>query len=232
MIKISICDDERTVREYLATISRKWAAAQELDICLSNYESAEDFLFAYEENVTDILLLDIQMKQMDGVTLAKKIRAINKEIQIIFITGYMDYIADGYDVEALHYLLKPVTEEKLTSILNKAKEKLRRNERVLFVNHNGTSTRIPFYEIQYLEVRHNYVTIYAEAEYTIKITLNELEKELANDNNFFRTGRSYIVNLRYIKKCSRSEIHLKNNTIIPLPRGWYEALNQAMIKRL
>jgi len=230
MLKISICDDERTEREYITTLIRKWSTAQELDIRLSAYESAESFLFAYEDD-SDILVLDIQMKEMDGVTLAKKIRARNKEIQIIFVTGYMDYIADGYDVEALHYLIKPATEEKLFTILNRAKDKLVRNERALLVNHDGMNTRIPLYEITYLEVRHNHVTIFGEAEYVVKTTLNELEKQLS-DSNFFRVGRSYIVNLRCIKKCSKTEIHMKSGAIIPLPRGMHSALNQAMIERL
>jgi DNA-binding LytR/AlgR family response regulator len=229
MLNITICDDERTEREYLQTLTRKWAA--DCPIHLREYGCAESFLFAYEEDKsTDILLLDIQMKKMDGVTLAKKIRAGNKEIQIIFVTGYMDYIADGYDVEALHYLLKPVTEEKLFAILDRAKDKLARNERALFVTHGGMKTRIPLYEIRCVEVRHNYVTIYAEAEYTVKMTLNEIEKEC--DDSFFRAGRSYIVNLRCIKKCSKSEIHLKDGMVIPLSRGLYDALNRAMIERL
>jgi len=231
MLKISICDDERAQREYLTTLIRKWAVANEITIRLSDYESAEAFLFAYE-NDSDILILDIQMKEMDGVTLAKKIRARNKEVQIIFVTGYMDYIADGYDVEALHYLIKPATEEKLFAVLNRATEKLERNEQALLVQHDGMNTRVPLYEISHLEVRHNHVTIFGMEEYVIKKTLNELEKELSHDSSFFRVGRSFIVNLRYIKKCSKTEIYMKNGAIIPLPRGMHSVLNRAMIQRL
>jgi len=231
MLKITICDDERALRDYHTALIRKWAAEQNQSIRIFDYDSAEAFLFA-SENDTDILILDIQMKEMDGVTLAKKIRARNKEIQIIFVTGYMEYIADGYEVEALHYLIKPATEEKLFAVLNRATEKLKRNEQALLVNHDGMNTRIPLYEISHLEVRHNHVTIFATTEYVVKTTLNELEKELANDSNFFRIGRSYIVNLRYVKKCSKTEIFLKNGTAIPLPRGMFSILSRAMIDRL
>jgi len=231
MINFVICDDERAEIIYLSMLVRKWAKERDIDMCISDYESAESFLFTYEDNkAADILLLDIKMSGMDGVSLAKKIRGTNREIQIIFITGYMEYIADGYDVEALHYLLKPVTNEKLTATLDRAVEKLARNERVLFISHAGENTRIPLYEIRYLEVLHNYVTIHADINYTVKKTLGELEKDL--DDNFFRTGRSYIVNLRYIRKTAKTWIYLMDGTVIPLSRRLYEALNRAVIERL
>ena len=112
-IHIAICDDEQAEIDYLSTLVNQWASRKGVAIQLNEFPSAESFLFAYEGQHTDILLLDIEMGGMDGVTLAKKIRLMNKEVQIIFVTGYMEYIADGYDVEALHYLLKPVSEEKL-----------------------------------------------------------------------------------------------------------------------
>ena len=230
MINFAICDDERAEITYLAALVRKWASARGVAVRLSEYRSAESFLFAYEDDkAVDILLLDIQMGGLDGVSLAKQVRSGNKEIQIIFITGYMEYIADGYDVEALHYLLKPVTEEKLAAILDRAMEKLARNERALFVNHAGENTRIPYYEIRYLEVLHNHVTIHANGEYRVKKTLGELEKEL--DDSFFRAGRSYIVNLRHIRKSAKNEIHLTDGAVIPLSRGLYQALNRALIER-
>jgi len=231
MINIAICDDERAEIIYLATLVHKWAATRGVGVCLSDYASAENFLFVYnDDKPADILLLDIQMGGMDGVSLARTIRAVNREIQIIFITGYMEYIADGYDVEALHYLIKPVNDEKLNVVLDRAMEKLARNERALFISHAGENARIPLYEIRYLEVFHNYVTIHTDTKYTIKKTLGELEKEL--DDNFFRTGRSYIVNLRYVRKTTKTEVFLSNNAVIPLSRGLYTSLNRAMIERL
>ena len=231
MINFVICDDEGAEREYLTALVRKWAGDK--DIKIREFDSGEAFLFQYEDDKpADILLLDIQMKKIDGVTLAKKIRAKDKEVQIIFVTGYMDYISDGYDVEALHYLLKPVTEEKFFAILNRASEKLVRNQFALYVSHMGMAVRIPFYQIRYLEVRHNHVTIFADEEYVAKTTLNELEKELVKDDVFFRVGRSYIVNLRSVKKCTKTEIYLAGGEVIPMPRGVYTAINKAMIERL
>ena len=234
MITIAICDDLPAEIDYLTGLVRQWAAERKIAIQLRPFPSAEAFLFAYEEDSSyDILLLDIQMTGLDGVTLARQVRTGNKEAQIIFVTGYMDYIADGYDVEALNYLIKPVAFEKLSAVLDRAAERLARNEKALFIQYTGENVRIPLYEIRYLEVMHNHVTIYAGStggliEYKIKKPLSVIEAEL--DSSFFRTGRSFIVNLRYVRKSTKTEVHLEGGVIVPLSRGLYTALNRAIIE--
>ena len=107
--RIAICDDEETQRAYISALVRSWAEQSDHTVELELFGSAEEFLFHYEEqNNYDILLLDIEMDRIDGITLAKRVRAENEAVQIIFITGYSEYIAEGYEVAALHYLMKPV----------------------------------------------------------------------------------------------------------------------------
>ncbi len=230
MYRAAICDDIPADITYLDTMLKKWADDTGTAIQIESFLSAEAFLFQYEDNKSyDILFLDIEMGKMSGMELAKKIRQKNRAVQIIFITGYMEYIAEGYDVEALHYLLKPVTEIKLRDVLVRAVDKLKHKEKELyFHNTDGSMVRIPLYEIRYLEVRKNYVTIHAKEDYTIKKTLHELEKEL--DESFFRTGRSFIVNLAFVKKVTKIQVYLKDESTVPLSRNLYEALNRAIIK--
>lgn len=229
--RFALCDDEPTELAFLERIVLRWADTNSFAVSISGYSSAEAFLFQYAEDKTfDILLLDIEMGKMSGVELARKVRAENKAIQIVFITGYMEYIADGYEVEALHYLIKHVTERKLLEVLDRAAEKLGHNEKALILNLGAESVRVPLYKIRYLEVQRNYVTVHAAEDYTLKSTLGLLEKEL--DNRFFRVGRSYIVNLRFIKRITKTEIFLSDGSIIPLPRGQYEAINRTIIDRM
>ena len=229
--RFAICDDESKEIEYLKQLVQQWANKHSYSTSIDTFPSAEAFLFQYAEDKSyDILLLDIEMANMNGVQLAKTIRAENKEVQIIFITGFLEYISDGYDVDALHYLLKPISEEKFFSVLDRAVEKLKRNERILILDLGDESVRIPLYEIQYLEVQRNYVTVHGKNEYTIKSSLSELEKEL--DNMFFRVGRSFIVNLRYVRRITKTDVFLSNGSSIPLPRGLYKTINRAMIECL
>lgn len=112
--KIAICDDSDTDRQYIAGLADRWAANTGHTVQISTFVSAGSFLFHYaERNDYDILLLDIEMGTMDGVTMAKKLRQENDAVQTVFITGYSDYILEGYEVAALHYLMKPVKAEKL-----------------------------------------------------------------------------------------------------------------------
>lgn len=225
---IAVCDDSSADREYVMNFVKQWASISGHAVKVSSFPSAENFLFLYEEKSDyDILLLDIEMGDMDGVALAKRLRKTNDTVQIVFITGYSDYIAEGYEVAALHYLMKPVKKEKLFDILDRAVQKLHKNEKVLNLEISGEMVRIPIYQIRYADVMGNYVTIHGATDYTLKMTLGELEKQL--DDRFYRVGRSCIVNLTNIARVTKTEIKLSDGTPIPLPRGAYEPLNRAII---
>ena len=227
-VRIAICDDSAADAAYVGALLDQWAAQRGLAVQAERFESAQAFLFHYEEHKDyDVLLLDIEMPGMDGVSMARAIRRENEAVQIVFITGYSDYIAEGYDVAALHYLMKPVKTDKFFAVMDRAMEKCRRNERCLLLEMPGEMVRLPLYQIKYLEVRQNYVTIHAKADYTVKRPLTEFEREL--DEGFCRVGRAMIVNLKCVRRVTRTEVYLDDGTALPLPRGAYETLNRAII---
>ena len=230
-LNFAICDDSIIDSNYVKEIVINWSAKIKCQVNINVFPSAEAFLFHYEENKNyDVLLLDIEMGKMDGVTLARKIRSSNKSVQIIFITGYSDYIAEGYEVEALHYLMKPLKEEKLYNVLERALFKVIQNEKSIVLNLSDEIVRIPLHEILYIDVDRNYITVHANKDYIIKKTLSEIEKEL--DERFFRIGRSAIVNLKFINRVTKQDVYLSNGVTLQLPRGIYEALNRAIINEM
>lgn len=226
--KVAICDDSDADRQYVLNMVNRWAAGTGHVVHTDTFASAENFLFHYaEESDYDILLLDIEMGAMDGVTMAKRLRKDNDTVQIVFITGYSDYISEGYEVAALHYLMKPIKEDKLCSVLNRAAEKLSKNEKVLTFEISSEMVRVPIYQIRYAEVMGNYVTIHAATDITVKMTLGELEKSL--DERFHRVGRSTIINLTQISRVTKTDIKLSDGIAVPLPRGAYNGVNRAII---
>lgn len=231
--RIAITDDNPADIKYIHSVLERWADARSLSVHIDSYPSAEAFLFQYEENpACDIILLDIEMPGMDGVTMAKRLREKNSTAVIVFITGYSDYIAEGYDVSALHYLMKPVDPDRFMEVLDRAVERLRREERLLTVKTADEIVRLPMGSVLFLEAARNYVTIHTEdrGEFVVRHKLGDFESKL--DRRFLRVGRSYIVNLTKLYRIARNEVRFQDGAVLPLPRGAYDTLNRAIIERL
>ena len=231
--QIHIVDDSPADAERLEELTQRWAGKRELSVELMRHPSAEAFLFRYEENkACDLLLLDIEMTGMDGVTLAKTVRRENEAVSIVFVTGYSDYIGEGYDVAALHYLMKPVNEDKLEQVLDRALARRLREERALTLKTAEEVLRVPLSHVLWLEAARNYVNL-READgrvHTVRGTLSEMEKQL--DDRFMRVGRSFIVNLTKLHRITRTDMTFPDGSSLPVPRGYYEVLNRAIIKKL
>ena len=226
--RIAVCDDCAADRDYIANLARQWAESRGHLAELAGFVSAESFLFQYsDKNDYDILLLDIEMGAMDGVSLARRLRRENETVQIVFVTGYSDYISEGYEVDALHYLMKPVREDKLFAVLDRAAGRLNKAERALTLELGGETVRVALRHIRYVDVRLNYVTVHAKEDYTVKKPLSELAAAL--DERFYRVGRSAIVNLSCVSRITKTDITLSDGSVIPLPRGAYEGINRAII---
>ena len=119
-MRIAICDDEEVQRKLLTAYLQEWASGQRRFLETISFCNAENFLFHWEEDKDfDLLILDIEMGAQSGVELALKLRAEGEPIPILFITGYESYMAQGYEVSALHYLLKPLNKEKLFDVLKR-----------------------------------------------------------------------------------------------------------------
>jgi len=230
MIHIAVCDDEKVETEYLTKLVKQWAVSGKIDIQVTSFDSAEAFLFAYEDNKNfDILLLDIKMKQLDGIALAKKLRSEGGQMHIVFITGMPDFIAEGYEVSALHYLMKPVQVEKLEIVLNKAKSLIEKQETTIIIDTEAGAMRLPVKEILYIEAfAHNTKIQTASGSYDVKQSIGELESYL--DENFCRVHRSYLVGLRYIRQILKTNIVMDDSTLIPLSRRRYNEVNRAFIR--
>ena len=230
ILKLAICDDEQNQIEYVASLVLSWGANEGHTCVIDSFPAAEAFLFEYEENNTyDILLLDIEMGTMNGIDLAKNIRETNDTVQIIFITGFPDFIAEGYEVSALHYLMKPVSEEKLHAVLDKAAANLAKSEKRLCITYDRQTDFIPLSQITYIEAQKQYVEIHtSDALYRMKSSLTDVETQL--DEYFFKCQRSFIVNLRYVMRIKNDCVVLKDTSEVPISRGMAEKIGKEIIR--
>ena len=228
--KISIVDDNPTDLEYVTTIVRGWAEENRHTVSVSGFPSAEAFLFQYEDgNNFDILLLDIEMSGMSGVDLAKRLRQENETVQLVFITGFPDFVAEGYEVSALHYLMKPVSSKKLCTVLDKAASNLAKSEKRLPVTHERQTDFVPLSHIYYIEAQKQYILIHTvEKTYRMKASLAETQSAL--DEFFIKCQRSFLVNLRHVARVNTGCVVLKNGAEVPISRGMAEVISREIIR--
>lgn len=231
-LSIAVCDDNETDLQYITGLVNAWAIQGRIPVSVRTFPSAEAFLFHYSENKDyDILLLDVEMGKLNGIDLAKQIRAQNNSAQIVFITGYPDFIAEGYEVSALHYLMKPVKPEKLVEVLRRAADLSQKERPYLLISSERETIRLFFDDIYYAESQGHYMLIHTQqTQYRVRMTVSGLLEKL--DEGFYRCGRSFVVSLRHICRITKSEIFLENQVSLPLGRGQYDEINKKMIRYL
>ena len=230
-MRIAICDDEMIQLQMLKEYVNEWITMNNYSIEVSGFTSANQ-LWMLEENSEkiDIYLLDIQMEGMNGMQLAQKIRAQNERSMIIFVSAVSDYIFDGFNVQALNYLLKPVKKEQLFTCLKKAYQTLQCEEEFICLISGKESRRFCVNRISFVESLGHYVDIYYGDEVVhLKMNLSQLE-ELLSGYKFMKPHRSFLVNLAHVTSIRKKEIIMDNKQLIPIARGKWEEVNAQFIQ--
>ncbi|MBO5558596.1 LytTR family DNA-binding domain-containing protein [Ruminococcus sp.] len=224
MIRVAICDDDNNQINALKFMLTEWNE----HIIITEYTSAEQFLFGYPDTPCDLLLLDIEMGDMNGMELARRLRDKGDMLPIVFITGYSEFMQDGYDVEALHYLLKPVDKDKLFAVLDRYASRHPADSRVIF--HGGDETVcVNADDIMYLEAFGKKTQIMLKDGKEILCTCGLSAAAERLGEGFVSCHRSYVVNLGFVRSISKTEITLDNGRKIPLSRRLYDSVNKAFI---
>lgn len=237
-MKIAIIEDERVHAELLEKYLHNWSEKRQICLEIMYYLSAESFLFEWETGQDfSALFVDIQMKEMDGMQMAKSVREKDRKINIIFTTGIRDYMEEGYEVEAMHYLLKPIREEKIAACMDKIVD---RNDETHYILVH-TKEEIHKFEVDavnYIEARgHGCVIEVVRKEgqkgktdlFEVKEGISELEKQVT-PYGFIKCHRSYLCGIHNIHHIGRTEIVFDSGSSIPVSRRLHREVNQAFIK--
>ena len=229
-MRLAYCDDEEIQLEYMQRLAEQWAKQTSVSLTYCAYKSAEELLFENTEGYPfDLLILDIDMKGMDGMALARKIREKDDKIPILFLTNKREYVFEGYEVQALRYLLKPISEEKLFPLLGEVHTAAREEVQSLIVSVDGNHCKIAVPDILYLEADGHYVRIHTvKRDYVVKRAFTELAEELAD--GFVTTHRSYLVHLLHVERVQRTECILSDGSSVPVSRNSYKAVNEEFIR--
>jgi len=229
LLTVAICDDDNIQLRELTRLLSEWGMKGGYMLNIQTYTSAESFLFSYADCSCDLLLLDIEMGAKNGVELARQLRSQGDMLPVIFVTGYSDYMSDGYDVEALHYLLKPISREKFFAVLNRFVQRRKDKGNLVISGKEGTIHLVPE-EILYCEAAGKKTQIYMRDKkvFVCDEGIGAFFLKLTAD--FVFCHRSYIVNLRCVRSIGREQIQLDGGERIPLSRRLREEVNLRFVR--
>ncbi len=234
-MKIAIVEDCGEHRSLVRAYVEEWSAKTGKKVTVTEFESGDQFLFHNEDTSDiDVVFLDIQMPGISGVELARRIRESNQEIALIFTTGIDDYIAEGYELEAIHYLMKPISVEKVGFCLDKVAKKVERKEQYLTINGEEDTVKVACSKIWWVSAMGHRVILGIEdgdgsvKRVDAKNTMGEMEQLLQGDM-FQKTHRSYLVNLSHVCNITKTDVVMDNQDRIPLSRRMYQQVNEGFI---
>jgi len=230
MIHIAVCEDKE---EDMAHI-RSMLCQTKIPCSFTEYTSTESLLFDIETNQKqfDLFLLDIYLPGQNGIEAARCIRTVNQNAILIFLSTSEEFYREAFDLYAFHYLIKPVSLESLTEVLQKAADIISAPEETLQITFRGQNTILRHADIMYISSSNHVLHFHMQdgLEYTSYDKLDELEIRLASEL-FVRCHKSFIVNLLYVNKLTREGFYI-DNTLIPISRSYSVSAKQSYHKRL
>lgn len=235
MLRIAICDDEKYFISEIKEILVKYLETKGITYEIESYSSGKEFVgLGASINRYNIIFLDINMDDLDGMMVAKKVREISKDIYIAFVTVYANFMADGYKVDAVRYILKNI--ESLADAVHECMDAIQEkmNYKVIWkaFDFNEGYRKLSLDRLIYIESKlHKLEFNVLEdgiTKYTLYKTLNSIDEELA-EFDFLRIHQSYLVNMRYIKNLTRYSVLLSNGMSLEIPKARYKHVEELFI---
>lgn len=232
MYLIALCDDEAAELSKTEQMLENYKKQHpQTEFAVRCFKSADELLsMVREENyMPDFLLLDIYMPETMGTEAARELRSMGNKSKIIFLTASKEHALEAFGVDALQYLVKPVSEQMLFPLLDrffKDAEKMRR--KYLLLRIDGRFQRVSVNDIVYCEAQGKIQHLHLAdgMQYLLHITITEIYEMLSGYREFVRVGIAYIVNLEHVENLNSKELQMDNRKKIYLPRGSYQPLRE------
>ena len=228
-MKIAICDDEDQICELMSHKIEKYYFSSNIEFSIATFRSGEALL-DYDISNIDVLFLDVDMPGRNGMEIAKEIRKLNKDMIIIFMTAYSEFVFESFKVDAFRYLVKPVNDSDLMETFEAINNKLCEEEDKLNFQFQNEMYNIRYSDIIYIEGMRDKIWIYCKNQtYRSRGTLKNLWDMLAG-KGFFQVHRSYIINLSKIQKYNSQCVLLEGSNEVPISKYRLNEFKEEYIK--
>ncbi len=228
-MKIAICDDERQIINDYTKIIGEYLVAKNIVCSVDGFTDGNSFLQLAGEY--DLVFLDYDLPDINGMEIARSIRANDGKIMIVFLTAYAEHVFDSFHVDAFRYLLKPVSKEAVYEVLEKFVEIYNHNRKITIPTNNAYIS-VDADEVIYIEAAKKHTKVKTTGnEFMANKAISVYQTEIANPH-FFRTHRGYIVNMRYISTVEKNTITLTNGEIILLSSKCRDEFNKSYMNYL
>ena len=234
-MRVAVCDDDEQELVHLSELMKEYQSSRGMSLECHFFHSSIDFLSDIKGGEYDLVLLDVVMPGINGIKAALELREKDENVKIIFISSSPEFAVESYQVEAYHYLLKPVEADTLFPLLDKVGKGLSARERQGFVlKSRGGVVRLSFAEIEFVEVLNKKVSFHLTDGVTREVTaaLADLEGELLTRREFLKTHRSYIVNLSCVRAVGADCVTTKSGISIPVSRQRHHQVQKAYMSFL
>lgn len=233
-MNIAVCDDQLGELAAVESLLRTWQEQQRAIIRLRLFHNAGELLEAAQRERFTLYLLDVMMPGTSGMAAAREIRTFDAAADIVFLTSSPGFAYESYGVQALEYLLKPVTAKKLFPLLDRLYLREQKPQEALTLKSSGTFIRVPFSELAYVEVsgKHLYFNTTNGQVREVTGVMREYEPELLARPEFMRIHRSYIVNMLQIRELSPTGVQTFTGQSLPVSRLLYPQLQKDYMELL
>lgn len=232
-MKIAIVDDSPMDSKLLLKLLNMYMEQYDFTPEFFSFPSGEAFLDTVEPDAYDLCFLDIFMDGMNGVEVAYKLREIDPDCYVIFLTGSPDYFADGFRLRAWRYLLKPITLDQIAEALPECIEQVQLSTRRLSVTIGRQEISIPFSKISYVTTANRSIEIHGtDAVVTTgkQFTFQELTTPLLNDYRFLIISKGLVANLNYVQKIEGNSLIMQNGDCLPISRSRLAEVSEALTR--
>lgn len=228
-MNIAIVEDEPTHSRLLQQYIEDWGLHNGKPIHVFSFVSAESFLFCMEDTAFNAVFADIQMPGMNGMDMVRKLREKDEYISVVFTTGIPDYLQEGYEVQALNYLIKPISQEKVSECMSRICSQKNVHDIYVISSADG-QVKVDLQEINYCEAVGHYAVLVMTDRTRIQSGsgISHLEKELG-EKAFVKCHRSYLCNIENIRQIAKDTVTFDNGDSIPVSRRLYQELNRRFI---